>query len=119
SPAGHLAPPPDDGAQRISPDDPDKTLLSRLSLRPADPPAGDRQQLRDAAKSRIRRSRRINTQFQYAMIQKISLILAVATTVLLSSCKKDEPYDHPFIYVIQADDDAYAATSTVSSQATV
>ncbi len=53
------------------------------------------------------------------MIQKISLILAVATTLLLSSCKKDEPYDHPFIYVIQADDDAYAATSTVSSQATV
>ena len=53
------------------------------------------------------------------MIQKIGFILTVATALLLSSCKKDEPYDHPFVYVIQADDAAYAATSTVSTQATV
>lgn len=53
------------------------------------------------------------------MINRIAIILATAAALLLSSCKKDEPYDHPFIYVIQADDAAYAATSTVSSQATV
>lgn len=53
------------------------------------------------------------------MIQKIGFILTAATALLLSSCKKDEPYDHPFVYVIQADDAAYAATSTVSTQATV
>ena len=53
------------------------------------------------------------------MINRIAIILAAAAALLLSSCKKDEPYDHPFIYVIQADDAAYAATSTVSSQATV
>ena len=39
--------------------------------------------------------------------------------MLFSSCEKDKPYDHPFVYIIQADDAAYAATSTVSSQATV
>lgn len=53
------------------------------------------------------------------MIQKIGFILAVATAMLLSSCEKEEPYDHPFVYIIQADDSSYAATSTVSSQATV
>ena len=53
------------------------------------------------------------------MIQKIGFILTVATALLLSSCKKDEAYDHPFVYVIQADDAAYATTSTVSTQATV
>ena len=53
------------------------------------------------------------------MTNKITIILAAATALLLSSCEKDNPYDHPFVYIIQADDAAYAATSTVSSQATV
>ena len=53
------------------------------------------------------------------MTNKITIILAAATALLLSSCEKDKPYDHPFVYIIQADDAAYAATSTVSSQATV
>ncbi|WP_417016218.1 hypothetical protein [Alistipes sp.] len=53
------------------------------------------------------------------MIQKIGFILAAATALLLTSCKKAEPYDHPFVYIIQADDNSYAATSTVSSEATV
>ena len=47
------------------------------------------------------------------------MILAAATAWLLSACEKDKPYDHPFVYIIQADAAAYAATSTVSSQATV
>ena len=53
------------------------------------------------------------------MTNKITIILAAATALLFSSCEKDKPYDHPFVYIIQADDAAYAATSTVSSQATV
>ena len=53
------------------------------------------------------------------MTNKITIILAAATALLLSSCEKDKPSDHPFVYIIQADDAAYAATSTVSSQATV
>lgn len=53
------------------------------------------------------------------MIQKTGFILAAATALLLTSCKKAEPYDHPFVYIIQADDNSYAATSTVSSEATV
>ena len=53
------------------------------------------------------------------MTNKITIILAAATALLFSSCEKDKPYDHPFVYIIQADNAAYAATSTVSSQATV
>lgn len=53
------------------------------------------------------------------MTNKITIILAAVTALLFSSCEKDKPYDHPFVYIIQADDAAYAATSTVSSQATV
>lgn len=53
------------------------------------------------------------------MTNKITIILAAATALLFSSCEKDKPYNHPFVYIIQADDAAYAATSTVSSQATV
>ena len=53
------------------------------------------------------------------MTNTITIILAAATALLFSSCEKDKPYDHPFVYIIQADDAAYAATSTVSSQATV
>lgn len=52
------------------------------------------------------------------MIQKIGFMLAFGA-VFLCSCEKKEPYDHPFVYVVQADDSAYASSSTVSSQATV
>lgn len=47
------------------------------------------------------------------------LFFAAAAALLLGACEKEEPYDHPFVYIVQADDTSYAATSTVSSQATV
>lgn len=53
------------------------------------------------------------------MIRITGIILAAMAAILLFSCEEKEPYDNPFVYVIQADDSTYAASSTVSSQAAV
>ena len=53
------------------------------------------------------------------MTNKITIILAAATALLLSSCEKDKPYAHPYDNNIQAEAAANATTSTETSQATV